>query len=194
MQYKVALNDAHKKFTLDQDKIFPPEETVKRFHANLKKTDLDILKSTHRIDNGRLDIPVYFSTCGMDAVNIIGTKKQMGKGGTPAQAEASAVMELAERFSFFSFAASRDNFFIDQYTNVKKDAIAYAWDFLTRVMGLAPERHWVTVFEEDDEAADTAMSALNGTELDGRTIRVDVAQAKQRSGGGGGGGYGGSRW
>ena len=54
---------------------------------------------------------------------------------------------------------------------------------------------------DDDEAADKAVAALNGTELDGRTIRVDVAQAKQRSGGGGGGGgggrdggYGGSRW
>jgi cold-inducible RNA-binding protein len=44
---------------------------------------------------------------------------------------------------------------------------------------------------EDDEAADKAVAALNGTELDGRTIRVDVAQAKQRSGGGGGGGRGG---
>ena len=43
---------------------------------------------------------------------------------------------------------------------------------------------------DDDEAADKAIAALNGTELDGRTIRVDVAQAKQRSGGGGGG-YGG---
>ena len=95
MQYTVVLNDARKQFTLDQDKIFPPEETVKRFHANLKKTDLDILKSTHRIDNGRLDIPVYFSTCGVDAVKIIGTKKQMGKGGTPAQAEASAGIGLA---------------------------------------------------------------------------------------------------
>ena len=30
---------------------------------------------------------------------------------------------------------------------------------------------------EDDEAADKAVAALNGTELDGRTIRVDVAQA-----------------
>jgi len=46
---------------------------------------------------------------------------------------------------------------------------------------------------EDDEAADKAVAALNGTELDGRTIRVDVAQAKQRSGGGGGGGGGGGR-
>ncbi len=125
MQYTVVLNDAHKQFTLDQDKILPPEETVKRFHEKLKKIDLDILKSTHRIDNGRLDIPVYFSTCGVDAVNIIGTKKQMGKGGTPAQAEASAVMELAERFSFFSFAKNPANFFIDQYVNVKDKAIAF---------------------------------------------------------------------
>ena len=46
---------------------------------------------------------------------------------------------------------------------------------------------------DDDEAADKAVAALNGTELDGRTIRVDVAQAKQRSGGGGGGGGGGGR-
>jgi RNA recognition motif-containing protein len=47
---------------------------------------------------------------------------------------------------------------------------------------------------EEDEAADKAIAALNGTQLDGRTIRVDVAQAKERSGGGGGrgrGGYGG---
>jgi RNA recognition motif-containing protein len=49
---------------------------------------------------------------------------------------------------------------------------------------------------EDDEAADKAIAALNGSELDGRTIRVDVAQAKERNrGGGGGGGYrGGNGW
>jgi len=44
---------------------------------------------------------------------------------------------------------------------------------------------------EDDESADKAVAALNGTELDGRTIKVDVAQAKQRSGGGGDGRGGG---
>lgn len=38
----------------------------------------------------------------------------------------------------------------------------------------------------DDAAADKAIAALNGTELDGRTIRVDVAQQKSRGGGGGG--------
>ena len=38
----------------------------------------------------------------------------------------------------------------------------------------------------DDEAADTAVAALNQTELDGRTIKVDVAQAKSRDRDGGG--------
>ena len=32
-------------------------------------------------------------------------------------------------------------------------------------------------------AADQAVAALNQTEVDGRTIRVDVAQAKERDGG-----------
>lgn len=125
MHYKITLSDAPKRFTADQDKILPPRETVKRFHAKLKEIDLDILKSTIRIDNGRLDIPVYFSTCGTDAASVIGTKKQMGKGGTPEQAEASAVMELAERFSFFSFAKNPKNFFTDTYLNVKDRAIGF---------------------------------------------------------------------
>ncbi len=44
---------------------------------------------------------------------------------------------------------------------------------------------------EDDEAATKAIAALDGTELDGRTIKVNVAQDKERGGGGGRGGYGG---
>jgi cold-inducible RNA-binding protein len=43
----------------------------------------------------------------------------------------------------------------------------------------------------DDEAADRAMAALNETELDGRTIKVNVAQDRNRGGGGGGGRGGG---
>jgi alanyl-tRNA synthetase len=36
----------------------------------------------------------------------------------------------------------------------KREAIQYAWEFLTETLGLPPERLWVTVFEDDDEAAD----------------------------------------
>lgn len=125
MNNRIILNDAFKKYTLDQDKILPPEETVRRFREKLKKADLDILENTVRIDNGRLDIPVCFSTCGKDAFSVTGTKKQMGKGGTPQQAEASAVMELAERFSFFSFCKNPENFFVEKYHNLKDKAISF---------------------------------------------------------------------
>ncbi len=125
MTQKIILKDAFKRFTLDQDKIMPPEETVKRFKEKLIKVDLDILEETIRIDNGRLDIPIYFSSCGKDAMKVIGTKKQMGKGATPRQAEASAVMELAERFSFFSFCKNPENFLVEKYINIKDSAIPF---------------------------------------------------------------------
>ena len=35
----------------------------------------------------------------------------------------------------------------------KEEAIEYAWDFITNVLEIPPEYIWVTVFEEDDEAA-----------------------------------------
>jgi ribosomal protein S12 methylthiotransferase accessory factor len=123
LNHKIVLKDAYKGYTLDQDKIITPEETVRRFREKLKKLDLDILEKTLRIDNGRLGIPVYFSLCGKDALEVIGTKKQMGKGSTPQQSEASAVMELAERFSFFSFCKDERNFFVDTYHNVKDRAL-----------------------------------------------------------------------
>ena len=47
---------------------------------------------------------------------------------------------------------------------------------------------------EDDEAADKAISALDNTELDGRTIRVNVAHDKRRDRDSGGGYGGGGRW
>jgi ribosomal protein S12 methylthiotransferase accessory factor len=49
----------------------------------------------------------------------------MGKGGTPQQAEASAIMELAERFSFFSFRNNPENFLIEKYRNIKDKAIPF---------------------------------------------------------------------
>ncbi|MCD6224531.1 MAG: YcaO-like family protein [Deltaproteobacteria bacterium] len=125
MNSKIILNDAFKSFTLDQDKILPPKETVSRFREKLAGTGLNILDSTERIDNGRLGIPVYFSNCGKDAIRLTGTKKQMGKGATPQQAEASAVMELAERFSLFSFADDQKNFIIGKYADLKNEALSF---------------------------------------------------------------------
>src|ERR671919_2450169 len=35
----------------------------------------------------------------------------------------------------------------------KREAIRFAWEFLTEVLEIPPERLWVTVYEEDGEAA-----------------------------------------
>lgn len=125
MKNKVILNNAFKRFTLDQDKVVSPEETVRRFMEKTKALNINIFDEAKRIDNGRLDIPIYFSICGQDATAVTGTKKQMGKGATRNQAEASAVMELAERFSFFSFCKKPENFFIEKYNNLNDEAISF---------------------------------------------------------------------
>ena len=36
----------------------------------------------------------------------------------------------------------------------KREAIKYSWEFLTDTLGIEPSRLWVTVFDDDDEAAD----------------------------------------
>ncbi len=42
----------------------------------------------------------------------------------------------------------------------KREAIQYAWEFLTETLGLPPERLWVTVFRDDDEAADVWLNEI----------------------------------
>ena len=58
-------------------------------------------------------------------------------------------------------------------------------------------RGFAFVTMETKEAADAAIQALNGKEIDGRALTVNEARPREerapRSGGGGGGGYGGGR-
>ena len=119
----VTYGDCFKHYTYDQDKVCTPEETIAKLKQKLAEVKLDILNGVRRVDTGRLDIPVYFSICGREAYEVIRNKKQLGKGCTPAQSQASACMELVERFSFFSFKQNPTNFIRATYAALKAEGL-----------------------------------------------------------------------
>ena len=76
-------------------RVMPPEETLKRVMPLLEKAGMDPLEDITDRDN--LGIPVYSVYRKMTAKGTFGNYN--GKGATPEQAKASAVMEAMERYS-----------------------------------------------------------------------------------------------
>ena len=61
----------------------------------------------------------------------------------------------ARHHTFFEMLG---NFSFGDY--FKRDGIGFAWELMTQDMGLAPDKLWVTVYEEDDEAADVWLNEI----------------------------------
>ncbi|PCI67308.1 MAG: alanine--tRNA ligase [Piscirickettsiaceae bacterium] len=61
----------------------------------------------------------------------------------------------ARHHTFFEMLG---NFSFGEY--FKQDAIKYAWGFLVDTLGIPPDKLWVTVFDEDPEAADIWLNEI----------------------------------
>ncbi len=108
----------------------------------------------------RDDPTLLFTNAGMNQFKdlFLGRDKRDYKRATSSQRCVRAggkhndlenVGYTARHHTFFEMLG---NFSFGDY--FKREAIHYAWDFLTMRLDLPAEKLWVTVFEEDDEAAD----------------------------------------
>lgn len=61
----------------------------------------------------------------------------------------------ARHHTFFEMLG---NFSFGDY--FKRDAIKFSWDFLTTQLQIRPEKLWITVYEDDDEAADIWLNEI----------------------------------
>lgn len=150
---RIVLKSCPKGYTRDLDKTVTPSVTIKNVLSRLEGANMDIVAGTRRVDAGRLGIPVFLGLCGKDARTVMPTRKQMGKGSSEEQALASALMEVMERFAFFSFWQRAQGVFVATWSEAEdrfgQDLIALdeilrsvgdslSIDHARRIMNLVP--------------------------------------------------------
>ncbi|MGI6524652.1 MAG: alanine--tRNA ligase [Bdellovibrionota bacterium] len=122
------------------------------------------------------DPTLLFSNAGMNQFKdlFLGAEKRDYTRATTAQKclrisgkhnDLENVGVTARHHTFFEMLG---NFSFGDY--FKKEVIPFAWEFITEVLKLDKERLWVTVFEQDDEAA-TLWHDLTGIQKE-RIVRL----------------------
>jgi alanyl-tRNA synthetase len=131
-------------------------EIRRRFLAYFQEHGHTIVKSSSLVPGN--DPTLLFANSGMVQFKdiFIGLEQRPYKRATTAQkcmrvsGKHNDLEEVGPSYRHNTFFEMLGNFSFGDY--FKRDAITFAWDFLTRDLGLDKDRLWPTVYEEDEEA------------------------------------------
>lgn len=154
-----------------------------RNSAEIRKAFLDYFQSKgHTVISSSSLVPVndptlLFTNAGMNQFKdvFLGIDKRSYSRATTSQKcvraggkhnDLDTVGRTARHHTFFEMLG---NFSFGDY--FKRDAIQYAWEFLTEWAGLPKDRLWITVFRDDDEA-ETLWQEVAGVAPE-RILRMD---------------------
>lgn len=142
------------------DNQFAADELRKKFLSFFESKGHHVVSSDSLVPKD--DPTILFTSAGMNQFKdyFLGRRKDLKRAASCQKCLRTADLDNVGKTSFHhSFFEMLGNFSFGDY--FKEEAIIWAWEFLTKVLGLKEEDLWVSIYQDDDEAGKIWRDKMN---------------------------------